>query len=207
MRKRLLIAGLGNPGPAYADNRHNIGFMAVDGIVERYRLGPYRRRFQGEAITAELDGADVLVLKPMTYMNESGVSVAAAARFFRIATADIIVFHDDIDLAAGRVRVKRGGGAAGHNGVRSVAAHLGPDFRRVRLGVGRPNGDRQVVQHVLNDFGKADAVWLRPLLDAVVAHLPLLLAGDDAAFMSKVALAARPASPSAAGRGVAPPSV
>jgi PTH1 family peptidyl-tRNA hydrolase len=206
MPERILIVGLGNPGSAYAANRHNIGFMAIDRIAENHRLGPFRRRFQGETLAAPFAGRDAVFLKPMTYMNVSGQSVAAAARYYKIAVPDIVVFHDEIDLEAGRVRVKRGGGTAGHNGLRSIAAHLGADFRRVRLGVGRPAGRGEVVHHVLRDFAKADADWLEPLLDAVARHAPLLLDGDDSAFMNKVALAVRPPKRQAGERN-GPPSV
>jgi peptidyl-tRNA hydrolase, PTH1 family len=192
MPGRVLIVGLGNPGSAYAANRHNIGFMAIDRIAEHHRIGPFRRRFQGETIAAPFAGHDAVFLKPMTYMNLSGGSVAAAARYYKIAVSDIVVFHDEIDLEAGRVRVKRGGGTAGHNGLRSIAAHVGADFRRVPLGVGRLTGRGEVVHHVLRDFAKADTAWLDPLLEAVARHAPLLLDGDDGAFMSKVAMAVRP---------------
>ncbi len=200
----LLVVGLGNPGGAYAANRHNIGYMAADAIVRRHRWAPFHRRFQGEIAEGALDGRKVLVLKPTTYMNESGRSVSTAARFFKIAPTDLLVFHDELDLAAGKLRVKRGGGHAGHNGLRSITAHLGPDFRRVRLGIGHPGSKDRVVGHVLKDFAKADAAWLDPLLDAIAEHFPLLAAGDDAAFMSKVALTLNPPPPKPP-RGDVPP--
>ena len=199
----LLVVGLGNPGAAYADNRHNIGYMAVDAIARRHRWAPFHRRFQGEVAEGVLDGRKILVLKPTTYMNDSGRAVSTTARFFKLAPADVLVFHDEIDLAAGKLRVKRGGGHAGHNGLRSITAHLGSDFRRVRLGIGHPGSKDQVVGHVLKDFAKADAVWLEPLLDAIAAHFPLLAAGDDGAFMSKVALTLNPPPPKPP-RGEAP---
>jgi peptidyl-tRNA hydrolase, PTH1 family len=199
----LLVVGLGNPGAAYADNRHNIGYMAVDAIARRHRWAPFQRRFQGEVAEGVLDGRKILVLKPTTYMNESGRSVSTAARFFKLAPAEVLVFHDEIDLAAGKLRVKRGGGHAGHNGLRSITAHIGPDFRRVRLGIGHPGSKDRVVGHVLKDFAKADAAWLEPLLDAIATHFPLLAAGDDGAFMSKVALTLNPPPPKPA-RGKAP---
>jgi peptidyl-tRNA hydrolase, PTH1 family len=190
---RLLIVGLGNPGPVYASNRHNIGFMAVDAIAERYRFAPFRAKFQSQLSEGSLAERPVLLLKPLTFMNVSGQAVAAAATFFKIPPEDILVFHDEIDLAAGKVRVKIGGGHAGHNGLRSLHAHIGPDYRRVRLGVGRPGSRNEVVDHVLDDFAKADRVWLEPLLEAIAEYAPLLVDGDGEAFMSKVALATRPA--------------
>ena len=195
----LLVVGLGNPGPKYRDNRHNIGFMAVDAIARRHGFGPFRSRFQGEFAEGVVDSARVLVLKPMTFMNESGRAVAAAARFFKIPVDRIVVFHDELDLAEGKIRVKDGGGHAGHNGLRSLHAHLGPDYRRVRLGIGHPGDRNRVIGYVLEDFGSADTVWLDPLLDAVADTFPHLANGDASAFMSKVALAlnppkARPAS-------------
>ena len=192
---RLLIVGLGNPGPAYAANRHNIGFMAVDAVAARYRFAPFRGKFQGQLSDGILAGRPILLLKPMTYMNVSGQAVAAAASFYKIPPADILVFHDEIDLAAGKVRVKTGGGHAGHNGLRSLHAHIGPDYRRVRLGVGRPQGKGEVADHVLDNFAKADKVWLEPLLDAIADYVPLLADGDGETFMSKVALALRPPKP------------
>ncbi len=191
---RLLLVGLGNPGPAYAGNRHNIGFMAVDAIAERHRFGPFRAKFQSHLAEGSLAGRTVLLLKPQTFMNVSGQAVAAAASFYKIAPADVLVFHDEIDLAAGKVRVKVGGGHAGHNGLRSLHAHIGPDYRRVRLGIGRPGSKGEVIDHVLDDFAKADRVWLTPLLDAIAEYAPLLADGDGEAFMSKVALATRPAN-------------
>ncbi len=185
----VLLVGLGNPGPAYARNRHNIGFMALDAVVRRHGFGPFRSRFRGEAAEGTLAGRRVLALKPMTYMNESGRAVAEAVRFHKLPLADVVVFHDELDLAEGRLRVKRGGGHAGHNGLRSIHTHIGPDYRRVRLGIGHPGDKARVVGHVLKDFAKADERWLGPLLDAVAEHAPLLVAGDDAGFMSKVALA------------------
>jgi PTH1 family peptidyl-tRNA hydrolase len=197
---RLLVVGLGNPGPAYAGNRHNIGFMAVEAIARRHGFASFRARFQGEIAEGTVAGRPILLLEPMTYMNESGRSVGAAARFYKIPTEDIVVFHDELDLAAGKLRVKDGGGHAGHNGLRSLHGHVGPGYRRVRLGIGRPGdkapGDKdRVVGHVLKDFAKADAAWLDPLLDAVAEQFPLLVGGDAGAFMSKVALATNPPKP------------
>lgn len=187
----LLVAGLGNPGPGYARNRHNIGFMAADAIVRRHRLGAFRSKFDGELAQGDLGAERILVLKPMTFMNNSGYAVGAAARFFRLAPQDVIVFHDELDLAPGKVRVKHGGGHAGHNGLRSIQAHIGADFRRVRLGIGHP-GKERVLGHVLDDFSKSDDEWLSRLLDALADHFPLLVQGDDNAYMSKVAQSAPP---------------
>ena len=195
----LLLVGLGNPGPRYADNRHNIGFMALDRLVERYGVAPWRKRFQGEMAEARLGGTSkVLVLKPMTFMNESGRSVGEAMRFYKLAPADVLVFHDELDLAAGKVKVKLGGGVAGHNGLRSIAAHIGPEFRRVRLGIGHPGSKERVLGHVLGDFAKADADWLDRLLDAVAAEAGSLIPGTveaDNLFMSKVNQAVFPQRP------------
>lgn len=191
----LLLVGLGNPGRRYAGNRHNIGFMAADAIARRHGFPPFRSKFQGEFAEGVLGDERVLALKPMTYMNESGRSVQAAMAFFRVPPEDVVVLHDEIDLASGRLKVKRGGGHGGHNGVRSIQAHIGPDFRRVRLGVGRPGEPAAVVGHVLDDFAKADQEWLSRLLEAVAEHAPLLARGDDSGFMNRIALALNPPRP------------
>ena len=188
----LLLVGLGNPGNKYADNRHNIGFMAVDEIVRRHGFAPERHRFQGLISEGKLAGQKVLALKPQTFMNESGRSVGEAARFYKIDTDNIVVFHDELDLEPGKLRVKKGGGLAGHNGLKSLAAHVGKDFRRIRLGIGHPGDKAQVLNHVLRDFPKADDKWLDPLLDTMAEAAPLLLRDDDAAFASKVALILKP---------------
>lgn len=188
----LLVVGLGNPGPAYSANRHNVGYMAVDAIAERNGWGPFRKRFHGELAEGNLNGRRILLLKPTTYMNDSGRAVATAARFFKVPPEDILVLHDELDLAARKLRVKRGGGHAGHNGLRSLHAHIGPTYRRVRLGIGHPGGKERVVGHVLNDFAKTDREWLTSLLDAIAEHFPLLAADEDGAFMSKVALTLNP---------------
>jgi len=187
-----LLVGLGNPGPKYAGNRHNIGFMAVDEIVRRHGFSTWRKRLQGEAAEGSLAGEKVLALKPATYMNESGRSVGEAARFFDIDPAQVIVFYDEIDLIEGKLRVKFGGGAAGHNGIRSIIAHLGPHFQRVRLGIGHPGEKGLVHPHVLSDFAKADRVWLEPLIDAVAEHAGLLIEGPEGAFQNKVHLTLNP---------------
>jgi PTH1 family peptidyl-tRNA hydrolase len=187
-----LLTGLGNPGPKYAGNRHNIGFMAVDEIVRRHGFGPWRKRFHGETSEGKLGGEKVLALKPLTYMNESGQSVGAAMRFFDIDPAQVIVLYDELDLEPGKVRVRYGGGAAGHNGIRSIIAHAGPHFQRVRLGIGHP-GERDMVHpHVLSDFAKADKAWLEPLIDAVAENIGLLVEGQEGSFQNKVHLALNP---------------
>ncbi len=193
----LLVVGLGNPGPGHAGNRHNIGFMAADAIVRRHGLGRFRNKFHGEIAAGAAAARRVLVLKPLTYMNDSGRSVLSAATFHKIPPEDILVLHDEIDLAAGKVRVKRGGGHAGHNGLRSIDAHMGPDFRRVRLGVGHPGDKGRVKSHVLRNFVKADEEWLEKLLTAVAEHFPLLVRDDDSSFMSKVAMDLNPPRPKA----------
>lgn len=190
-----LLVGLGNPGAEYARQRHNIGFLALDTIAERFHLGPFRQRFKGLVAEGRIDSATVLLLKPQTYMNLSGESVAAAARFYRIEPDRIVVFHDELDLVPGKVRTKLGGGTAGHNGLRSIDAHLGPDFRRVRMGIGHP-GHRDLVHgYVLHDFAKADRDWLVKLLDAVADAVPFLLQSDEAGFMNRVALLTQPERP------------
>ena len=187
-----LVVGLGNPGANYAHNRHNVGFMAADVVAIRYKFPPYRSKFKGALAEGEIAGERILLLKPQTYMNESGLAVAEAARFLKIAPEQVIVMHDELDLAPGKLRVKRGGGAAGHNGIRSIDAHLGNDFWRVRIGIGHPGHKQLVLGTVLGDFVKADTEWLVPLLDAIADEMPLLLKGEDAAYMSRIALAAPP---------------
>ncbi len=193
----LLLVGLGNPGPSYRDNRHNVGFMAVDAIHGRWRLGPYRSKFHGDLAEGTIADGKVLVLKPQTYMNESGRAVQAVMTFYKLKPADLVVFHDELDLTAGKLRVKTGGGHAGHNGLRNIQAHIGPDFRRVRIGVGHPGDKDKVVGHVLKDFSKEDQAWRDTLLDAVADNADLLLSGDDAGFQNRVALALKPPRPKA----------
>jgi len=197
-RQMQLVVGLGNPGSKYAGNRHNIGFMAVDEIVRRHGFSPWRRRFQGETAEATIAGDKVLILKPTTYMNESGRSVGEAMRFFNLEPTDVTVIHDEIDLAPGKVRVKLGGGHAGNNGIRSVSSHIGPHYRRVRIGVGHPGDRNLVMPHVLNDFAKDEQDWVKVLVDAVAESFPLLIQGEDAKFQSKVHLAVHPAPEKAA---------
>ena len=182
-----LFVGLGNPGPKYAGNRHNIGFMAVERIADRYRFPSWRRKFEGQACEADLDGERVLLLKPDTFMNDSGRSVGEAARYLKIDLADIILFHDELDLDPGRVKVKVGGGNAGHNGLRSTSAHVGNEYVRVRIGIGHPGSKDAVVHYVLNDFAKAESVWIEPLLDAIAASAGWLAKGKNDRFQNDVA--------------------
>ena len=191
----FLLVGLGNPGTKYAGNRHNIGFMAVDKIVRRHGFSTWRKRFHGEVSEGTLGLEKVLVLKPLTFMNESGLAVGEAIRYLDLEPERVIVIYDEIDLMAGKVRVKLGGGAAGHNGIRSISAHIGPYYTRVRLGVGHPGDKTLVHPHVLSDFAKSDKVWLSPLLDAVAEYAALLVEGDTATFQNKVHLALKPAPP------------
>ena len=186
----LILAGLGNPGDKYRNNRHNIGFMAADAIARRWRFGPERAKFQSVVSEGviETPKGDVraLLMKPQTYMNESGRAVGEAARFYKVPPADVIVFHDEIDLAPGRFRMKTGGGAAGQNGVRSLISHLGPDFRRARLGIGHPGEKHLVMPHVLGDFHKAEQPWVDALLNAVADALPFAAMGDDERYQGEV---------------------
>ena len=182
-----LLVGLGNPGAKYARNRHNIGFMAVDEIARRHGFGPWRKRFDGQCAEGTLDGEKVLALKPETYMNESGRSVGAAVRFYKLPPSDVTVIHDEIDLAPEKVRFKIGGGHAGHNGIRDIAAHIGSDFARVRIGVGHPGLKERVTGHVLDDFSKAEMDWVGPLLEAIAEAAPRLASGDGAGFTNRLA--------------------
>lgn len=184
-----LLVGLGNPGSKYQGNRHNIGFMVLDEIARRHGFSPWRRRFQGETADGTIGGDRVTLLKPLTYMNESGRAVQDAASFFKIGLPDIIVVHDEIELPASKMRVKVGGGIAGHNGLRSVSAHVGNDYRRVRVGVGHPGVKELVHSHVLNDFAKAERPWVEAMLDAIADNADLLIGGRDSQFQNKVHLA------------------
>jgi peptidyl-tRNA hydrolase, PTH1 family len=191
-----LFVGLGNPCDRYARQRHNVGFMAVERIADRVRAAGWRSKFRGQLAEAELEGERVLLLKPMTFMNESGRSVADAAGFHKIERPDIVVFHDELDLAPFKLRVKQGGGVAGHNGLRSIDACLGSrDFKRVRLGIGHPGHKDRVTGHVLGDFAKSEREPLDAFLDAVADAAPLLAKGDDAGFMNRVAILTRPPEP------------
>jgi peptidyl-tRNA hydrolase, PTH1 family len=187
-----LFVGLGNPGAKYQHHRHNIGFMAVDRMAERHRFGPWRKKFHGTIADGEIGGEKVLLLKPDTFMNDSGRSVGDALRFLKIDIGALAVFHDELDLAPSKIKVKMGGGDAGHNGLRSISAHLGSDYKRVRLGIGHPGSKEAVVHHVLGDFAKADAAWLDALLSAVADASVRLAAGDDARFLTDVARALEP---------------
>ncbi len=191
----LLVAGLGNPGTQYARNRHNAGFIVADELHAHYRFGPWRAKFEGLLSEGELAGRKTYLLKPQTYMNNSGVSVGAAMRFFKLPLSALVVLHDEIDLAAAKIKVKTGGGDAGQNGLRSITATLGPDYRRVRIGVGHPGEKSLVSAHVLQNFSKEDIDWLRPLVGAMVEAAPLLARDDDTGFMSKVAVLTAPPKP------------
>jgi peptidyl-tRNA hydrolase, PTH1 family len=193
----FLFVGLGNPGAKYQHNRHNVGFMAVDEIVRRHSFSSWRKKFQSEMSDGVIAGEKVMVLKPQTYMNESGRAVGEAVRFHNIELTDVYVFYDELDLEPGKVRVKLGGGAAGHNGIRSIAQHLGPDFKRVRIGIGHPGVQDMVMPHVLGDFSKADGEWLSKLLPGMADEVPLLVDGKDEKFQSKVALILNPSRPNA----------
>jgi PTH1 family peptidyl-tRNA hydrolase len=183
-----LFVGLGNPGSRYAGNRHNIGFMAIDEIARAHRAGPWRRRFHGDATEASLGNERVILLKPQTFMNESGRAVAEAARFFKLEPADVVVFHDELDLPPAKLRVKTGGGNAGHNGLRSITAQLGNDYRRVRMGIGHPGDKALVHPYVLSDFFKAEQPWVEDLVRACAEFAPVLAEGQDASFQNKVHL-------------------
>jgi len=194
-----LLVGLGNPGPRYAGNRHNIGFMAVDAIVRRHSFSSIRERFH--ALTAEgtIDGEKVLAMAPQTFMNDSGRAVQAAMQFYKLQPSDIIVIYDEIDLPLGKVKAKRGGGAGGHNGIRSIDAHIGADYWRIRLGVGHPGQKELVKGYVLMDFFKDEHALVEAMLEAVTAAIPLMIAGDDGRFMNKVSLTLNPPPPKQTG--------
>jgi len=183
-----LIVGLGNPGAKHARQRHNIGFMAVDRIAQDHEFGPWKSKFQGMISEGRLNGAKLALLKPDTFMNLSGQSVGAAMRFYKLEPGDVTVFHDELDLEPGKLRLKTGGGHAGHNGLRSLHQHIGPDFRRVRLGIGHPGHKDRVTAHVLGDFARADAGWLDDLMAGISDGVAELAAGDGARFMNKVSL-------------------
>jgi peptidyl-tRNA hydrolase, PTH1 family len=182
----LLVVGLGNPGPEYARQRHNVGFVAVDAIHRRHGFTPWRRRFSGEVAEGTLAGEKAILLKPLTYMNDSGRSVQDAAHFYKLEPTDIFVIHDEVDLPPGKTRVKVGGGAAGHNGLRSLDAAIGQDYRRLRIGVGHPGVKEAVPHYVLHDFPKGDAEWLAPLIDAIADNAPLLAQGKDNTFANRL---------------------
>jgi PTH1 family peptidyl-tRNA hydrolase len=197
----LLIVGLGNPGPEYARQRHNVGFIAVDAIQRRHGFQPWRRRFSGEIAEGTLSGEKVLLLKPLTYMNDSGRAVQDAAHFYKLEPADIVVIHDEVDLPPGKTRMKVGGGAAGHNGLRSIDAAIGNGYRRLRIGVGHPGVKEAVPGYVLHDFPKGDAEWLVPLIDAVADNAALLAKGQDNSFANKLHALNAPAKETPAPKG------
>lgn len=186
-----LFVGLGNPGRAYAGNRHNIGFMAVDAIARRHPFAPFRARFQGQTAEGAIGRERVILLKPETYMNDSGQAVGEAARYYKIDLQDIVVFHDELDLTPGRLRVKLGGGNAGHNGLRSITDHIGNDYRRVRIGIGHPGDKDRVHDYVLSNFAKAELAWVEAICEAIAANADFLAEGQDASFQNKIFLAMR----------------
>jgi PTH1 family peptidyl-tRNA hydrolase len=193
-----LFVGLGNPGAKYARNRHNIGFMAVDAIADAQGFGPWRNKFQASVAEGNLGGEKVLLIKPQTFMNLSGQAVGEAMRYLKLSAADIWVFHDELDLAPGKLRVKSGGGHAGHNGLRSMHQHVGAEYNRVRMGIGHPGHKDLVSHYVLHDFAQADRDWLDPLLAAVGREAGRLASDDPAGFMNAVALATKaPSAPTA----------
>ena len=187
-----LFVGLGNPGPKYAGNRHNIGFMALDRIAADHGFGPWKAAFKGELSEGRLGSEKVLLLKPMTFMNLSGDAVRAVMDFYKLTPDQITVFHDELDLAPGKCRVKQGGGHAGHNGLRSIHAHIGEAYGRIRLGIGHPGHKDAVAAYVLHDFAKADRDWLDDLLRGISDGAPSLASGDSAKFMNAVALRTAP---------------
>jgi PTH1 family peptidyl-tRNA hydrolase len=184
-----LFVGLGNPGTRYSAHRHNIGYRVVDAIAQRHGIGPWRRRFQGVAAEGAMGGERVLLLKPETYMNDSGRSVAEAAHFYKLDVGDIVAFHDELDLPPAKLRVKVGGGVAGHNGLRSLTSHIGNEYRRVRIGIGHPGVKELVHSYVLNDFAKSDRAWVDALCGVIADNAELLVRGEDASFQNKVHLA------------------
>lgn len=195
----IIIAGLGNPGSQYEDNRHNIGFMAVDAIHRKGSFSPWSKKFKAFISEGEIGNEKVLLIKPQTFMNLSGEAVGEAMRFYKLGPGDIIAIHDELDLPAGKVRIKTGGGHGGHNGLRSLDAHCGKDYKRLRLGIGHPGAKELVHNHVLGNFAKADLTWLEPLLDEIGINAALLLEGDGSKFMNKLSgnTPSKPAKPAA----------
>jgi PTH1 family peptidyl-tRNA hydrolase len=190
----LIFAGLGNPGAQYASNRHNIGFMAADAIHRRHGFSPWSKKFQGLIADGTIDGEKIILIKPQTFMNLSGQCVGEAMRFYKLPLQALTVFYDELDLVAGKVRVKTGGGAGGHNGIRSLDQHVGKEFRRVRIGIGHPGVKELVHGHVLGDFAKADAAWVDTLLEAIADNAGYIVKGDESGFMNRVSLAVSPGS-------------
>jgi PTH1 family peptidyl-tRNA hydrolase len=185
----LIFAGLGNPGPKYAENRHNIGFMAVDAIHRRHAFSPWSKKFKAEISEGDLGGERVLLVKPQTFMNLSGESVGEAMRFYKVPVGQVVAIYDELDLVPGKARMKTGGGHGGHNGVKSMDAHCGREYRRLRLGIGHPGAKELVERHVLGDFAKSDRLWLEPLLEALADNADMLAKGEDSQLMNKLALA------------------
>lgn len=184
----LLIAGLGNPGPQYAEQRHNVGYMAADAIHRRHNFAPWSKKFSALVAEGRIGGEKALLIKPQTFMNLSGQAVGEAMRFYKIETNGLIVLYDELDLAPAKVRVKRGGGSGGHNGIKSIDAHVGKDYLRVRIGIGHPGDKARVTGHVLGDFAKADQEWLDLMLDAIADNIEMLCKGDESGFMNRVSL-------------------
>lgn len=182
----LILSGQGNPGAKYAKNRHNAGFMVIDRIHAAYGFGPWRAKFDSEISEGTIGGQKVLLMKPQTFYNETGRAASKALTFYKLQPEDVTVFHDEIDLAPGRLRVKRGGGHSGNNGARSMMAHIGENFRRIRIGVGHPGDKAMVMPHVLSDFHKVDLEWFNPMTDAICKALPFLLSGEDERFQTEV---------------------
>ncbi|WP_367718412.1 aminoacyl-tRNA hydrolase [Nitratireductor sp. GISD-1A_MAKvit] len=191
----LLIAGLGNPGQQYERHRHNVGFMAADAIARRHSFSSWSKKFNALVAEGRIGGEKVLLMKPQTFMNLSGQAIGEAMRFYKIDLEDLIVFYDELDLAPGKLRIKTGGGSGGHNGIKSIDAHCGKDYRRVRIGIGHPGDKARVNAHVLGDFAKADQEWLEPLLDAAADNIAMLAEGDEAGFMNRVSLAVKGTAP------------
>jgi PTH1 family peptidyl-tRNA hydrolase len=191
----LLFVGLGNPGSQYEKHRHNVGFMALDRIVERHNFSTAPKRWQAETAEGRLGGEKIIAIKPQTYMNNSGQSVGEAMRFFKLTPADVVVFYDELDLAFGKIKVKTGGGAAGHNGIRSMTQHIGPDFARVRIGIGHPGDKARVHGHVLGDFAKAEQIPLEDMLDAIANEAGFLAERNNPRFMTEVARRLQPQRP------------
>jgi peptidyl-tRNA hydrolase, PTH1 family len=196
----LLFVGLGNPGGNYANHRHNVGFMAVDEIVRRHNFLPAQKRWQSLTFEGRMGSEKILILKPQSFMNESGQAVSQAIRFFKLTPADVFVFHDELDLAFGKVKVKVGGGAAGHNGIRSIISHIGADFTRVRIGIGHPGQKSRVHHHVLGDFSRAESRDLKTVLETVASEVGYLADSDTPRFLSQIALTLSPQRPSGGGK-------
>jgi len=184
----FLLVGLGNPGNQYSRNRHNLGFMVVDRVLEKYQFPPFRAKFNGEASIGLIGSNKTLILKPTTFMNESGRSVAAAVNFYKLKTEQVTVIHDDLDLSFGKIRIKKSGGHGGHNGLRSIDNHIGSNYQRIRIGIGHPGERRKVIDYVLADFQKEDANRLKSVIEAIVSQINLGLRGDDVEFMNKIIL-------------------